>query len=307
MHRRRKILRIATKLIAACAILAGAAATLDAKADVWVRVDEHGVARFAPDRLDDSYELYYRGPVPLQSDAASPVDATPARTPELRDLKPKLAEFFASSPRYQQIQPLMREAARIYRVDYELLQALIAAESAFNPEAVSTKGAIGLMQVMPDTARRFGVDSDRWSSVESKLMNPRMNLQLGARYLRLLIDMFPGRLDLALASYNAGEGAVQKAGNAIPNFKETQSYVTMVTQLYTALKPPPVALARKPAKQNVESSTGLYGPGFVLSAPREPYALMPSGRGNMVSSLPPFEGQPRAIAPMVDSEQHNLE
>jgi hypothetical protein len=122
------------------------------------------------------------------------------------------------------------------------------------------------------------VDSDRWSSVESKLKNPRMNLQLGTRYLRLLIDMFPGRLDLALASYNAGEGAVQKAGNAIPNIRETQDYVAMVTQLYTVLKPPPVVLAQKPKPARAEP----YGPGFVLTAPREPYALMPSMRGNMV-------------------------
>jgi soluble lytic murein transglycosylase-like protein len=278
MHAGRKMLENATKFIAACALLAGAVATFNAKADVWVRVDGHGMAHFAPERLDAGYELYYRGPVDVQADAAVPADATPARAPELKDLKPKLAEFFESSPRYRQIQPLMREAARIYRVDYELLQALIAAESAFNPEAVSSKGAIGLMQVMPDTARRFGVDSDRWSSVESKLMNPRMNVQLGARYLRTLIDMFPGRLDLALASYNAGEGAVQKAGNAIPNFKETQSYVVMVTQLYTALKPPPppvpVATKAKPAEP--------YGPGFVLRAPRELYSLSPSGRANMV-------------------------
>ena len=278
MHAGRKMLENATKFIAACALLAGATATFNVKADVWVRVDGHGVAHFAPERLDAGYELYYRGPVAAQADAAIPADTTPARTPELRDLKPKLADFFESSPHYRQIQPLMREAARIHRVDYELLQALIAAESAFDPAAVSSKGAIGLMQVMPDTARRFGVDSDRWSSVESKLMNPRMNLQLGARYLRTLIDMFPGRLDLALASYNAGEGAVQKAGNAIPNFKETQNYVVMVTQLYTALKPPPppvpVATKAKPAEP--------YGPGFVLRAPRELYSVLPSGRANMV-------------------------
>jgi len=201
--------------------------------------------------------------------------------PTLKDLKPRLAQFFASSPRYKQMQSFIQEAARIHRVDYELLQALIAAESGFEPEAISSKGAIGLMQVMPDTARRLGVDSDRWSSVETKLKNPRLNLQLGARYLRMLIDMFPGRLDLALASYNAGEGAVQKAGNAIPNFKETQDYVVMVTQLYTVLKPPPpVAAARSTAKPGPR-----YGSGFVLNTSREPYTLVQSGRGNMVQPI----------------------
>ena len=269
---------VAIKYVAACAIWAGAMATFHAKADVWVHVDAQGVAHFAPDRVDERYELFYRGPA---SAAPAPAESSGGDkpVPALKDLKPKLAEFFESSPRYKQMQPLIREAARIHRVDYELLQALIAAESAFNPEAVSNKGAIGLMQVMPDTARRFGVDSDRWASVESKLMNPRLNLQLGARYLRLLIDMFPGRLDLALASYNAGEGAVLKAGKAIPYFKETQNYVAMVTQLYTVLKPPPVVAAPKPVRAQP------YGPGFVLNASREPYTLVPSGRGNMVAPI----------------------
>lgn len=264
------------KLIAACALLAGSAASFHAKSDVWVHVDAQGVAHFSSERTDERSELFYRAPtsIPASEPVAAPPEAQ--RVPALKDLKPKLADFFASSPRYQQLQPMIREAARNHRVDYELLQALIAAESAFNPEAVSSKGAIGLMQVMPDTARRFGVDSDRWSSVEAKLKTPRMNLQLGTRYLRLLMDMFPGRLDLALAAYNAGEGAVQKAGNAIPNFKETQSYVAMVTQLYTALKPPPVVVAQKPKPVQP------YGPGFVLNTPREPYALVQSGRANMV-------------------------
>ena len=258
-------------------------ASFHAKADVWVHVNAEGAAHFAPERVDGRYELFYRGPVAAMQESAAPA-VEPARLPELKDLKPKLAAFFESSPRYKQLQPLMQEAARIYRVDYELLQALIAAESAFDPEAVSNKGAIGLMQVMPDTARRFGVDSDRWSSVESKLKNPRMNLQLGTRYLRLLIDMFPGRLDLVLASYNAGEGTLQKAGNAIPNIRETQDYVAMVSQLYTVRKPPPLApplqaLKAKPAR------TEPYGPGFVLITPREPYALEPSMRRNRVPSF----------------------
>lgn len=277
-----RLLQIAIKKVAACALLAGACVTFDAKADVWVHVDAQGVAHFASERVDERYELFYRGPV--ASAAASsdaPVEQAAAPLPTLKDLKPKLAQFFASSPRYKQMQPFIQEAARIHRVDYELLQALIAAESGFDPEAISVKGAIGLMQIMPDTARRFGVDSDRWSSVENKLKNPRLNLQLGARYLRLLIDMFPGRLDLALASYNAGEGAVQKAGNAIPNFKETQDYVVTVSQLYTVLKPPPVVIA---AKSPVKPAPA-YGSGFVLNTPREPYTLVQSGRGNMVQPI----------------------
>jgi soluble lytic murein transglycosylase-like protein len=170
----------------------------------------------------------------------------------------------------------MQEAARVYRVDYELLQALIAAESAFNTNAVSVKGAIGLMQIMPDTARRFGFDSDRWASIETKLTDPKTNIRIGTRYLRLLMDMFPGQLDLVLASYNAGEGAVQKAGNAVPKFKETQNYVAVVMQLYAVLKPPaltpamPVKLAGK--------NTGRVRAQFLAPGGA-------TGRGNMVTPL----------------------
>jgi soluble lytic murein transglycosylase-like protein len=269
----------AMKNIAACALLTGAMATFNAQAVVWVHVDANGVTHFASEQMDDRYALFYRSPAPTQSGDATAAAQAPSRPAELKDVRPSLATYFESSPRYRQLQPLIREAARIYRIDYELLQGLIAVESAFAPEIVSNKGAIGLMQVLPDTARRFGVDSDRWSSVESKLKNPRMNLQLGSRYLRFLIDLFPGRLDLALASYNAGEGAVQKAGNAIPNFRETQHYVATVTQLYTLLKPPPVVVASKPTRN------ASYGAGFVLTTPREPYALVHSGRGNMVAPI----------------------
>lgn len=282
-----RMLQFAIKTVAACAVLSGVVIAFDAKADVWVHVDEQGVTHFSPVRVDERYELFYRGPVASAPARAEAAAESAAPLPTLKELKPKLAQFFESSPRYKQMQPMILDAARIHRVDYELLQALIAAESGFDPDAVSSKGAIGLMQVMPDTARRFGVDSDQWSSIENKLKNPRLNLQLGARYLRLLINMFPGRLDLALAAYNAGEGAVQKAGNAIPNFKETQEYVAMVTQLYSVLKPSSVASPPKPAATAAAKTLPSYGPGFVLNTPRDPYTLVQPGRGNMVPPLQP--------------------
>lgn len=286
-----RMLQFAIKTVAACAVLAGALVAFDAKADVWVHVDDQGVTHFSPVRVDERYELFYRGPVASAPARAEAAAESAAPLPTLKELKPKLAQFFESSTRYKQMQPMILDAARIHRLDYELLQALIAAESGFDQDAVSSKGAIGLMQIMPDTARRFGVDSDQWSSIENKLKNPRLNLQLGARYLRLLINMFPGRLDLALAAYNAGEGAVQKAGNAIPNFKETQEYVAMVTQLYTVLKPQPVGQPGKPAATTATTSAAKtlpsYGPGFVLNTPRDPYTLVQPGRGNMVPPLQP--------------------
>jgi hypothetical protein len=89
--------------------------------------------------------------------------------------------------------------------------------------------------------------ADRTSSIEKKLTDPRTNLATGSRYLRYLFNLFPGQLELALAAYNAGEGAVQRAGNAIPNILETKNYVKTVMQIYRLLKPAaPVASAPPP-------------------------------------------------------------
>ncbi|HPW08647.1 MAG TPA: transglycosylase SLT domain-containing protein [Burkholderiaceae bacterium] len=267
-------------------------------ADVWGYVDEEGITHFSPERVDERYALFYRAPVTgLPSGKSVKEMEVAPPVPEISVLSPKLAEFFESSPRYRLVQPLLKEAALAQRIDYELLQALIATESAFNASAVSPKGAVGLMQIMPDTGRRFGLGDDRWGPVEYKLTDPKTNIRIGARYLRFLMDMFPGKLELALASYNAGEGAVQKAGNKIPNFPETQAYVAMVTQIYTALKPPlppPVVEIKSASRIRAE----LYGPGFVFSAPTEAYRLkMPNpvqaatppggaaGRGNMVQPI----------------------
>lgn len=93
------------------------------------------------------------------------------------------------------------------------------------------------MQLMPGTAQRYGVAGDQRASLEKKLFDPRINIAAGSHYLRDLIAMFPGQIELALAAYNAGEGAVQRAGNKIPNYKETQNYVQTVLQLYAYLKP----------------------------------------------------------------------
>lgn len=265
-------------------------ASFHAQADVWVWVDEQGHSHFAAEQVDARYSLFYRAPV----QATTPGTDAPV-APAAPGLDPKLAEFFESSPRYRKIQPLLKEAAARYRVDYELLQALVATESGFDADAVSPKGAIGLMQVMPDTARRFGLDGDRRRSLESKLTDPKTNISLGTRYLRLLIDMFPGKLDLALASYNAGEGAVQRAGNKVPNFKETQNYVATVGELYTALKPVPVAQVAKTPAGRVKAT---YGDGYVMAGARDPYILKsPPGRGNMV---PPLQRLPAPETPIAD-------
>jgi len=113
------------------------------------------------------------------------------------------------------------------------------------------------MQIMPATAERYGVTGDAKTPVGKKLFDARTNIKTGTRYLRYLIDLFPGRLELALAAYNAGEGAVQRAGNKIPNFRETQDYVETVMQLYAMLKPPSMTgRGRVPARVRMELPAG---------------------------------------------------
>ena len=206
-----------------------------AQAEVWGYVDGKGVAHFAAEKLDERYELFFRGGESF--DTAQGV-GTPRAVAVPSGAPSKLIAFFEISPSYKTVKHHLRAASRANEVDYELLQALIATESGFDAQAVSPKGAIGLMQVMPATAQRWGVKADPKATVEKKLADPAVNVRTGTKYLRHLIDLFPGRLDLALAAYNAGEGAVMRAGNRIPNYKETQNYVKTVMQLYAMLKPP---------------------------------------------------------------------
>jgi soluble lytic murein transglycosylase-like protein len=127
---------------------------------------------------------------------------------------------------------LLKVASNEFSVEPALLKAVMAAESGFNPGAISPKGAIGLMQVMPATAERYGLQGDRNKSIEQKLADPETNIRLGARYLRDLSRRFPNQQELVLASYNAGEGAVQQYKNQIPPYPETRNYVQLVTQFY---------------------------------------------------------------------------
>jgi hypothetical protein len=117
---------------------------------------------------------------------------------------------------------LVREAAERHKVDPALVRAVIETESNWNPAARSHKGAVGLMQLIPTTAMRFGVND---------AYNPRQNVDAGVKYLKTLLERYRGNLDLALAAYNAGEGAVDRA-HGVPSFQETQSYVRKVQDAY---------------------------------------------------------------------------
>ena len=118
---------------------------------------------------------------------------------------------------------LIDEAARRAGVDAALLRAVIAVESAFDPRALSPKGAQGLMQLRPETARRYGV---------SRPFDPRENLRAGASYIRDLLVRYGQNVELALAAYNAGEDAVDRHGRSIPPFAETRAYVPAVLRFY---------------------------------------------------------------------------
>lgn len=127
--------------------------------------------------------------------------------------------------KYQEYYPLVSQIAESTQMEPALLHAVIQAESAYNPNARSPKGAVGLMQLMPGTARRYGVE-DRTDATS--------NLYGGARYLKDLLEMFNYDIQLALAGYNAGENAVKRFGYQIPPYRETRNYVTQVLALYRA-------------------------------------------------------------------------
>jgi soluble lytic murein transglycosylase-like protein len=203
----------------ALALLVSAAGPCSA--DIYAFLDEHGVAHFSDIQLDSRYQLYMKTKPPaepvvtLEASPAPRTDTANAAAAVL--LRPIAAQ---TSKRYEDI---IARVAKEQKLEPALLHAVIAVESAYNPQARSPKGATGLMQLMPDTARRYGV---------TDLLNPLENLRGGARYLRDLLSMFNNNLRLVLAAYNAGEGAVIRSGHAIPPYPETQSYVPRVLQHY---------------------------------------------------------------------------
>lgn len=239
--------RRAASLLAAAGLAFALASP--ARAEVWGYVDAAGTAHFAAEKLDGRYELYFRGG---ESFDTSRGVGTPRAVAVPSTSASKLIAFFEISPVYKQVQRELRAAARANGLDLELLKALIATESGFDPSAVSPRGAVGLMQVMPATAQRYGVTGGR-----KKLADPVVNIRTGAKYLHDLLRMFHGSVELALAAYNAGEGAVMRAGNRIPDFRETKNYVKTVLQLYGMLKPPSFGGGGKvPTRVKMEIAAG---------------------------------------------------
>ncbi|MFI4940576.1 MAG: lytic transglycosylase domain-containing protein [Burkholderiales bacterium] len=144
-----------------------------------------------------------------------------------RQLWPRAGTGPVSMPqlaaRRDALEPLVQRIAAMHGVHASLLKAIIEVESGFNARARSSKGAIGLMQVMPATAARYG---------RFNLYSPEENVDVGARYLRDLLSMFGGNVRLAVAAYNAGENAVIHSGWQVPAYPETLKYVPMVLERY---------------------------------------------------------------------------
>lgn len=199
------------RLVPLAALVAALAGAADARADIYSFTDERGVVHFTNiPGLDKRYKLIRReagSAIPRSGQAWMPSEADIRRFSSIIDI-----------------------AARTNGVEPALVQAVITAESGFNPRAVSRAGASGLMQLMPDTARRYGVRD---------VFDPVENIHGGVRYLRDLLEMFKGDMRLALAGYNAGENAVIRAGNTIPPYSETQQYVPKVLHYYKRFRTKP--------------------------------------------------------------------
>lgn len=198
----------------------------NAQADLYGYIDSHGTAHFSPTRKNVRYTLFSKGAIPrhrvraviIGNRAPLILSGTGAHT---RTAVARRAARPVILP--ARLHAEIAAVARKQGVHQALLQSVVAAESSGNPYAISPKGAVGLMQLMPATARRYGIRDP---------INPRANLRGGAQHLRYLIHKYNGNLRLALAAYNAGEGNVQKYGNHVPPFHETQNYVTKVLRRY---------------------------------------------------------------------------
>ena len=191
-----------------------------AGADLYGYVDEKGVPHLSTVPLHEGYYLFKKDPpAPLREEPIAIVPGFPV---------PGAARTARVNPAHRkQYGPLVTAVAKEHKLDVALLHAVITVESGYNPKAQSTKGAVGLMQLMPETARRYAVKN---------IWDPRDNLHGGAQYLRDLLVMFNNNLSLALAAYNAGEAAVVQAGNRIPPLAETRSYVPKVLAHYDSYR-----------------------------------------------------------------------
>jgi soluble lytic murein transglycosylase-like protein len=199
------MLRLAAALLAAVPLLAQAG-------DLYSYVDSDGVLHFSNAPSDGRFRRVTR---------ATEVAGVYRPTQAIR------SRPIAAAPSQRGWTGVVRDAAATNNLPEALILAVIAVESNFDPRAVSEKGAAGLMQLMPGTARDMYV---------SDVFDPEQNIHGGSRYLRVLANQYGGDLVRILAAYNAGPEAVRRAGGAVPNIPETREYVRKVVALYNAYK-----------------------------------------------------------------------
>lgn len=205
--------------IRACLVVPLLVLSSHAGADLYGYVDEKGMAHLSNVQLDDRYYLFRKDPPAVEQPVEAPAEMMAGSS---------VARPVRVNPAYRkEYSPLVTVVARQHKLDAALLHAVITVESGYNPKAQSPKGAMGLMQLMPETARRYAIKN---------VWDPRENLNGGAQYLRDLLALFNNDLRLALAAYNAGEAAVIQAGNRIPPFAETRSYVPAVLAYYDSYR-----------------------------------------------------------------------
>lgn len=205
--RRPRLPRLASRRAALGWALGCAAglAPATARADIYSYTDANGVVHFTNRRGDDPRARLY-----LKS-SGNRAAGGPIVPPQDRD-----------PARYTRYDETIRQAAAFYQIPEALVRAVIKVESDYDPRAVSSAGARGLMQLMPDTATRLTVRD---------IHDPRENIFGGVRYLRILANLFNGNLELTVAAYNAGENAVMSHGG-IPPYAQTRDYVVKVTKFY---------------------------------------------------------------------------
>jgi soluble lytic murein transglycosylase-like protein len=185
--------------------------SVGARADLWGYVDAAGRSHISTVKIDERYRLF---------------KVTPRKAPdEAKDLRVTAMLMVPDIPasKIKRYKKNVAKIAKRYDLDPALIHAVISAESQYDPTAVSMRGAVGLMQLMPDTADRYKVGN---------AFDPDQNLHGGARYLRYLLTLFDGDLELALAGYNAGENAVIRHGRKIPPYRQTADYVPKVLAYY---------------------------------------------------------------------------
>ena len=199
------------QLISLFALLAFWMPPGSARADLYEFIDDAGVRHYSTFAYNSDYKLIRRIP------KAPPPVSPAARRADQNPPSPGMLEYAS----------LIEDEARSNGLDPALLQAVIRVESGFNPAAVSSKGAMGLMQLMPATAKRYGVGD---------ALDPLQNIRGGTKYLKDLLQLFGQDIELVLAAYNAGENAVIRHGRRIPPYQETLNYVPKVMRHYDALR-----------------------------------------------------------------------